>query len=118
MTYRILVTGSRSWTDIHTIRDALAVRFTSGAVLVHGACPRGADAIADWVWRTLGGQVETHPADWELYRKRAGIIRNEEMVEAGTDLCLAFIKAGSPGASHCMAAAREAGIPVIAWMVP
>lgn len=118
MTHRILITGSRSWTDEQTIRHALTVRYdaTPQAVLVHGDCPRGADAIADLVWRNLGGRVETHPAKWDLYGKPAGHIRNDEMVQAGADECLAFILDGSPGASGCMRAAVKAGIPTLAWM--
>lgn len=47
--FRLLVTGSRTWDDVRTIEQALAVildRHPEGVLLVHGACPRGADAIA------------------------------------------------------------------------
>jgi hypothetical protein len=47
--FRLLVTGSRTWHDIPAIERALAVildRHPEGVLLVHGACPRGADAIA------------------------------------------------------------------------
>ena len=47
--FRLLVTGSRTWDDPRTIGQALAVilaRHPGGVLLVHGACPRGADAIA------------------------------------------------------------------------
>ena len=47
--FRLLVTGSRTWDDPRTVEQALAVilaRHPEGVVLVHGACPRGADAIA------------------------------------------------------------------------
>ncbi len=46
--FRLLVIGSRTWDDPRTIERALAVilaRHPEGVVLVHGACPRGADAI-------------------------------------------------------------------------
>jgi YspA, cpYpsA-related SLOG family len=47
--FRLLVTGSRTWHDVAVIEQALAVilgRHPEGVLLVHGACPRGADAIA------------------------------------------------------------------------
>ncbi|MGO9781403.1 MAG: SLOG family protein [Streptosporangiaceae bacterium] len=47
--FRLLVTGSRTWDDSATIGQALVVildRHPGGVLLVHGAHPRGADAIA------------------------------------------------------------------------
>lgn len=109
---RILVTGSRTWTDAGVIAGALAGYYREGAVLVSGACPRGADALAEEYWALLGGEVERHPADWSRHGKRAGFRRNAEMVNAGADVCTAFIKDGSAGASHCAGLARAAGIPL------
>ena len=109
---RILVTGSRTWEDAGVIEGVLAGYHSDGAVLVSGACPRGADALAEEYWGLLGGEVERHPADWERFGKRAGRRRNAEMVNAGADLCVAFIRDNSPGASHCAGLARAAGIPV------
>jgi hypothetical protein len=46
--FRLLVTGSRTWDDVRTIEQAMAVildRHPEGVLLVLGACPRGADAI-------------------------------------------------------------------------
>ena len=110
--FRILVTGSRTWDDAGVIAGALAGYYREGAVLVSGACPHGADALAEEYWGLLGGKVERHPADWERFGKRAGFRRNAEMVNAGADLCVAFIRDGSPGASHCAGLAIAAGIPV------
>lgn len=109
---RILVTGSRTWTDRRVIRDALATVWHPNGVLVSGACLRGADALCEQCWEHWGGQVERHPADWKRHgRPRAGFVRNGEMVAAGADVCLAFIRAGSSGASDCAGRARRAGIP-------
>lgn len=117
--FRILVTGSRTWDDKDFIWNALDVLLAEfrHVVIVHGACPKGADAIAQgWVRHQLvngsGAQVraERHPADWQHHGKAAGFRRNAEMVQLGADVCLAFIRDGSKGASNCADLAERAGI--------
>lgn len=113
---RVLVTGSRDWTDERAISDALRAIGSGIAsqdvTVVHGHCPTGADAIADKAARIFGMNVERHPADWSL-GKKAGPLRNQKMVDLGADVCLAFPLPGSRGTKHCMGAATKAGIPVL-----
>lgn len=110
---RVLVTGSRTWTDRAAIRDGLAAVWGAGdRVLITGACPTGADALAEACWRAWGGQVETHPADWDTHGRAAGPRRNTKMVAAGAQVCVAFIRDDSRGASHLAGLAEAAGIEV------
>ncbi|MGW0247983.1 SLOG family protein [Nocardia goodfellowii] len=111
--HRILVTGSRSWDNSVAIRDALQPYRCADAVLVHGGAA-GADKLAGKIWSSWGKAVEEHVADWDREGKTAGYRRNERMVAAGADVCLAFIRDESRGASHTADIARKAGIPVIA----
>ncbi|MFE5591476.1 SLOG family protein [Streptomyces sp. NPDC056549] len=132
--YRLLVTGSRDWTDRAAIRNALAT-YTSAdelrqpLTIVHGHCPTGADAIADMWCLTRRVTVERHPAKSHPTQDfgpwpGAGPRRNRYMVSLGADLCLAFLspctsircrRPGfhySHGASGCALLAAEAGITV------
>ena len=113
--YRILVTGSREWVNRGVIYNALVAEFNSepGAILVSGACPSGADLICEEIWGTWGGAIERHPADWKRHGKAAGFIRNQEMVDLGADVCLAFRRNYSRGTTHCANAATMAGIPTL-----
>ena len=86
-----------------------------GVVLVHGACPRGADAIAAaYAARTPGYHIEAHPAEWQRYGRAAGHRRNAEMIALGADECVAFIRDASPGSTATVRLAEAAGIPV--WL--
>lgn len=137
--FRILITGSRDWTDRDQIRKSIlgwaAHARSQGrpVVVVHGACPTGADKLAsDFVSLTLiawmdGITEERHPADWKAHGNYAGLLRNLEMVCLGADVCLAFLapcrQAGCPrkglhgshGAEHCSDKAEEAGIRTERW---
>jgi SLOG family YspA-like protein len=121
---RILITGSRDWTDREAVRQAL-IKAGQGArvhpqetVVVHGQCPTGADKIADELAREFGCQIERHPADWATHGKAAGPIRNAIMVSLGADVCLAFPLGESRGTRSCMRMARNSGIPVVEYGAP
>jgi len=132
---RILITGSRKWHDIKTISDALkevaatdrkaALRVeeyvTNGApistppdlshiTVVHGGAD-GADVLAGELASILGMSVEAHPAQWDIYGRGAGPLRNQAMVDKGADICLAFVVPHSKGTYDCIKRAKKAGIP-------
>lgn len=110
---KILITGSRDWNDEKLISEVLNKPdvFVTSDILIHGAC-RGADDIAARIWRSRGGQEIAMPADWSKYGKRAGFVRNSEMVALKPDICLAFVKNKSKGAMMTVNLCRKAGIPV------
>jgi len=119
MTRRIIVTGSRTWDNANKLGYELGKTVGElnrqypgeDIVIVHGGAA-GADQIADKLARDHGVTVEAYRAEWERNGRNAGIIRNMKMVGLGADICLAFIKDGSRGATHCAEYAEHRGIPV------
>lgn len=142
----VLVTGSRSWNDEESMRGTFndawrdwGPKSVTRPVLLSGNCPKGADAMAELLWRKAGFEIIAFPADWSAHGGAAGFRRNQEMVDAARAfrdagaqvLCTAFLdlcqKPGCPkrnreqlmpqtpghfshGTIHCRARARAAGI--------
>lgn len=116
---RVLVTGSRDWTDYRCVKSELTKILVSAEsfTLVHGDCKEGVDAHAD-TWAKGHHPnviVERWPADWELHGKAAGPKRNQAMARSGLDLVLAFIVNDSRGASGCLHEALGWGVPARVW---
>ena len=81
----VLVTGSRDWTDVGLIRARIAYhkRRCDELVVIHGDCPRGADARAHICCHDLGVPVLPMAAQWGAYepKGRAGPYRNSDMLD-------------------------------------
>jgi hypothetical protein len=109
---RILVTGSRDWTDTHTIRKMLETLMPDGT-LIHGGC-RGADMIADTEGKLQGMAVVCMRADWNRHGPAAGPIRNSAMLALEPDAVWAFHDdlEHSRGTRDTVRKARRKGIPV------
>lgn len=122
---QVLITGSRDWSNqaalatvLHTYawRDGLY----EATILHSGACPRGADQLAEHLWQQWGLPLRRWPADWNRYGRSAGPRRNHAMIthllRARADgqwvLVIAFINPGSKGAGGCARAAHHAGLSV------
>lgn len=96
MSVKVLVTGSRDFSDYQMIYDALdsiyGTRPMSGMIVIHGNA-RGADTIADrWAVARSDVSVVRVPADWNNDKKRGGPIRNRRMLELNPDIVLAFFQ--------------------------
>jgi hypothetical protein len=115
--FRVLLTGSRTWTDRAALERALDRQRAEhpDMVLVHGACPEGADQIgAEWAARNHVRQ-EPHPAEWRQggqLDRAAGFRRNTEMAASGPDVCISANKGNSSGTAQCTAGAGRYGVPI------
>lgn len=125
---RVLVCGSREFADkklLYNTLDEYVQRegligepdeygnfLPNGLTIINGKA-RGADLLSsDWAiinWVPL----EEYPADWKHYGKAAGHIRNQQMLDTGIDVVIAFPVGEARGTRHMMKIAKEAGVPVI-----
>lgn len=119
--FRLLVTGSRRWPRpdvVVRLLDRSLGLHPGGLTIVHGACSEGVDQVADDWCAQFSIPVERFPADWDGLGRRAGMVRNQAMVDSRPDGCYAFIWRASAGASHCARVAEKAGVPVHRWQLP
>ncbi|HEY2159333.1 MAG TPA: SLOG family protein [Isosphaeraceae bacterium] len=112
---RVIVTGDRAWECRELAEDVvrrLLAKYGQGLVVVHGAVG-GVDAAFAEAAEALDITVEAHRAEWARLGKRAGLSRNQRMVDAGADICLAVHRfiANSQGTKDCARRAIAAGIP-------
>lgn len=112
--------GSRDFDDrtiIETlVHGVLSVATLRGRplVIVEGET-RGADRLSRVEAEMVGVKVVRVPADWDQYGKRAGILRNIEMLETyKPELVIAFSDdiENSKGTRHMATVAKKAGVPV------
>jgi len=113
---RVLACGSRTFEDqakVWKALDDLLNLSLTGVTIIHGAA-RGADSLAaEWAG-SRRCPVEAFPADWKKYGKRAGYVRNRQMLDEGNpDLVLAFVDKPlheSRGTKMMVDIARMAGV--------
>jgi SLOG family YspA-like protein len=114
---RVILCGSRGWVDLRAIRARVGALPANAYVIVGRA--RGADRMAEGVALGLGLQVDPHPANWKRHGRRAGMIRNREMLDtlrsgeqSERRLVIAFWDGDSPGTAGMIRMAQAAGVEV------
>lgn len=102
---RVLICGSRQWHDRPKIREVLkrlqgeAREAGEEFVVIHGACPDGADLIADQICEselgmTPGVDLIREPAQWKRYQRAAGGVRNQLMLDRHLPTVVYAFRAG------------------------
>lgn len=111
---RVIVCGSRDWSDQRIIWNVLSTMAEEceDLEIIHGGA-RGADTLAGQIAESFNLPVVSMPADWKTFGRAAGPMRNKDMLGKGPDLVIAFRNDGkSSGTDHMCQIARRAGVPV------
>lgn len=113
--FRVIIAGTRDFSDYQLLRDKCdailsSKRQDSNIIIVSGTA-RGADRLGERYARERGFQLRRFPADWELYGKSAGHIRNAKMAD-NADALIAFWDGESKGTKNMIDNARRKGLAV------
>lgn len=107
---RIAVVGSRNFSNADIV-TAFVRSLTSTSVVISGGA-RGADTWAEDAAKQNSLQTEICHVDWVRLGRRAGPIRNAEIV-AATDQVVAFWNGKNRGTLNTILSARAAGLPIL-----
>lgn len=125
-----VITGSRDWTDCEAIRMHLGLNYANcaaaliGYYISVGDCPSGVDLfVREWhdEWYHISRKhsdvvnLTVYEADWDMYGKKAGPIRNQRMLQHSyPDVVSGFLQrgAGNRGTQNTLRTARSMGLVV------
>jgi hypothetical protein len=111
---RILMIGSRTWTDFQTIETVVKTLNPKKHIIISGGA-EGADKCSIDFAIKHGFRFEEHPANWRpdgVYNPQAGFERNAYMIGRNPTKVYAFRKNLSGGTSHTLRLADKKNIPV------
>ena len=117
---KILICGGRHFCDyalLESIADnVVKEQVFSEIEIVSGHCV-GADRMGEEYAKRRNYALKVFPAEWKKYGKRAGPIRNKQMIdyiaEFENKIVIAFTSPNTKGTKNTIALAKKANIRVI-----
>jgi hypothetical protein len=106
---KIAIIGSRDFNNYKLVIETLESYKSKISLVVSGAA-KGADSLGEkWA---IDNNIQTliFPADWEKHGKRAGFIRNEDIIK-NCDGVIAFWDGESKGTAHSLSLAEKYNKP-------
>jgi len=107
---RTIIAGSRTITSYKMLLVAIRKCGWVPTIILCGDA-RGADKLGEEWAKRNNVPVEHYPADWDGLGKKAGYVRNSEMVQ-NADALIALWDGNSKGTEHTIHLAKEKGLKV------
>ena len=107
---KLAIIGSRTFNNYELLYDYLEEHLNTTTMVVSGAA-RGADSMGERWAKENGIKTLIFPAEWDKYGKRAGYIRNEDIIK-NCDFCIAFWDGVSKGTMHSVSLCKKYNKPV------
>ena len=81
--FKVIVAGSRDFTNFELLKsklDNILINYKDQVEIVSG-CARGADRLGEQYAISNNIPIKKFKAEWDLHGKKAGYLRNQEMIE-------------------------------------
>lgn len=110
---KVIIAGGRDFKDYDLLCqkcDQILSSVQEDIIIVSG-CALGADFLGEKYSEERGYQTFYFPANWRLYGRGAGPVRNREMADYA-DAAIVFWDGQSKGSAHMIETAKEKGLKV------
>ena len=112
--FRVIIAGGRDFEDYAALEcfadTVLRTKLNYDIEIVSGDA-KGADTLGQKYAEKRGYRIKHFPANWNVFGKRAGMVRNEQMADYA-DACIAFWDGASHGAKNMINLCKQKDIPI------
>ena len=113
---RTIIAGSRSATYNDVYEAIKSCPFKHEITLIISGTAKGADTFGEQIAEKYNIEVIKFPANWNLYGKSAGVIRNKEMAENAKAL-IAVWDGISKGTKNMIDIAKQLGLLIYIYNI-
>jgi hypothetical protein len=100
---KCIIAGSRTITDYDEVKKAFdECPFKSDITEIVSGAAKGVDTLGEKLAFERDIKLSRFPADWNLYKKRAGVIRNQQMGDYADCAIVVMPEGGSTGSLHML----------------
>jgi len=104
---KVGIVGSREFKNYELFSDVMKQYLSDISWVVSGGAP-GADSLAEKWAKENKKMLTIYPADWFNLGKRAGYVRNTDIVK-NSDMIIAFWDGKSKGTKHTIGLTQKMG---------
>jgi hypothetical protein len=106
---KLAIVGSRTFSNYAELVRCINLNYDISQItdIISGGA-KGADSLAEIFAKENNINLIVFKADWDKYGKRAGFIRNCDIIDA-CDSCIAFWDGHSAGTKHDIELCRKKG---------
>lgn len=110
--FKVIIAGGREFSDFDLLFSKCEkILEKKNFVEIVSGCARGADKLGILYAKKKGFEFSKFPANWDMFGKKAGFMRNQQMADYA-DALIAFWDGESRGTKDMIQRAKAKKIPV------